>query len=622
MKTLRWTAAAIAAAVALPVAASGATVTGTVKGGKGMRVTAIGLDGTANSAKIKKNGKFSLKVPNSRAKNATLHLLTSTGDYAGPIVIARKKARGYVRITTKTTALGTISKKSGFALVSTAPGKNQYSTSGAVKVNAKSGKPVGAGLLGLVRTGSTAKSSMAREAQGTGGNGGNGGNAGSGGGFGGQQGVNPNSPCGGAVGGDCDQDGVPNSMDVDDNGNLTIDFTDAVSVDTTAKLLTYSDVRPSIQDTLNYNTGATRDSINAFLGSQDLKRPTGLTLAFYYDERTLTGVEPSPALDTVWVQCESSAPWCAPGTSQATVAGMSEYPQILPSVPQFGSVNWSTYTGSVCGARSQPCQPQPANYPAFGFMKSSQQGGPQPQSIWTAFVKPNATDTLGQVNSDSVINLNYRTSPTAAPSTKPIGISPYMVTTPAITQVVANGTTQSLSYPYPADGPGTNDGNGFDLGTAGTLGLTLIPPQRLGLPGEAEQFYTLGGLFYGVTLDRLVVSSGSGGQGSGGGGEQRPNTEAGCAITPVSGVTQRPPATDPQDPWPIIAPMQDTTPTDGPATTVRTVGFTVDVKGCIQKYLPGSPTSGVSVSLSLIATGQPLQNGANRTGVSFSARLP
>jgi hypothetical protein len=68
--------------------------------------------------------------------------------------------------------------------------------------------------------------------------------------------------------------------------------------------------------------------------------------------------------------------------------------------------------------------------------------------------------------------------------------------------------------------------------------------------------------------------------------------------------------------------MQDTTATDGPATTTRTVAFTVDVKGCIQRYLPGSPTSGVSVNLSLMATGQPLQNGANRTGVSFSARLP
>ena len=51
MRTLRWTTAAIAAAIALPVAASGATITGTVKGGKGMRVTAIGLDGTVHVVK-------------------------------------------------------------------------------------------------------------------------------------------------------------------------------------------------------------------------------------------------------------------------------------------------------------------------------------------------------------------------------------------------------------------------------------------------------------------------------------------------------------------------------------------------------------------------------------------
>jgi hypothetical protein len=609
MKARMWTAAALAAAVAIPVTASGATITGTVKGGKGMSITAIGLNGTANSAKINGKGRFSLKVPNARAGNATLHLLTRTGGYAGPIVIARKGARGYVRTTTRTRALGTITRKSGFALVGMAP-KGSYATAGSVKVNRKTGKPAGAGLLGLVRTGSSAKSSMAREMQGGGAVGGNGGS----GGNGGAGSVNPNSPCGGAVGGDCDQDGVPNSIDVDDNGNLTLDFTDAVSVGTTARLLTYSDVRPSIADTLNFSTGATRETVNTFLGSQSSTRPTGLSLAFYYQGRDITGQDPSPALDAVWVTCGASAPWCAPGTSQATISGFSEFPQILPSVPQFGSTNWSAFTGSICSTRGQACQPQPANYPAFGFVKASQQGGPVQSSIWTAFVRPNATDTLAQVNSDSVINLNYRASAGATPSTKPIGISPYFVTTPAITQVTAGGSAQSLSYPYPQDGAGTNRGNGFDLGSAGTLGLTLIPPQRLGLPGEAEAFYTLGGLFYGVTLDSLTPS--------GSGGEQRPNTEAGCAITPVSGVTQRPAGTDPQDPWPTIAPMQDTTATDGPATTTRTVAFTVDVKGCIQRYLPGSPTSGVSVNLSLMATGQPLQNGANRTGVSFSARLP
>ena len=91
MKRIGWTAAALAASLTIPVAAAqGATVSGTVKGGKGMSIAAIGLDGTATTAKIKGNGKFSLKVPNSRAKNAALHLLTSTGDYFGPVILAKK----------------------------------------------------------------------------------------------------------------------------------------------------------------------------------------------------------------------------------------------------------------------------------------------------------------------------------------------------------------------------------------------------------------------------------------------------------------------------------------------------------------------------------------------------
>lgn len=604
-RTLVSAAAVIAAVTALPAVAGAATITGTVKGGKGMRVAAIGLDGTATTARLNGKGRFTLRVPNARARNSTLHLLTASGDYFGPIVLGRSKATGYVRTTTRTTGLGTISRKSGFALASGLARGRDYTTAGSVRVNARTGKPLGAGKLGLVRTASSPRE-MARETQGGGGQGGSGG-----------QGGNPNDPCGGGVGGDCDRDGVPNSIDTDDNGNLTIDFTDAVSVQTTAKLLTYSSVGTTIDGTLNFNTGATRDSINAWLGSTSTTRPTGLQVAFYYQERTITGQDPSPTLDDVWVTCESSAPWCAPGTSQATVSGFSEFPQILPSVPQFGSVNWSTYTGSTCTSRGSACQAQPTTYPAFGFTKSPQSGGGTPSNVWTAFVKPNSPDTLGQVNADSVINLNYRTSAGGPVSTKPIGISPYFVTTPAITQVSANGATRNLTYPYPADGPGTNSSNGFDLGTSGTLGLTLNPPQRLGLPGEAEPFYTVGGLAYGLTLDS-IRSLASGGNG----GEQRPSTEAGCSLTPVSGLAPRPASGDPQDLWPVIAPLVDTTAVDQPASAPRTVAFTADVKGCIAKYIPGASTSNVSANVSLQAVGQPLQNGANRSSISFSVRLP
>ena len=383
MRPRLWTAIALATVVAVPAMAQGVNVSGTVKGGKGMKISAIGLDGTATTASIKSNGAFKLSVPSSRAKNATLHLISGNGDYYGPVVLARSKSKttGYTRLNNKTVNLGTISKKTGFAIVGTTPASGTYSTkAGTVKVAKKTGAPLGAGKLGLVKVASSAAElSRKGEMQSGGGNG-----SGGGGQQGGGQQFSPTDPCGTAVGGDCDKDGVPNAFDVDDNGNLTIDMTDAVSVASTAKLLTYSDVRPSIGNTINANAGATPEQINAFLGSANAQTPTGLALTFYYSSEDLIG-QSSGTLTSVWATCGTGAPWCAPGTGTATVSGFSEFPQILPDVAQFGSVSWGAYTGSTCAAQGQPCQPSATPSPGNGFQSSSQQGAPAGSSVWTAF---------------------------------------------------------------------------------------------------------------------------------------------------------------------------------------------------------------------------------------------
>ena len=79
-------------------------------------------------------------IPISGAKNATLHLLTSTGDYFGPVILAKKgSSTGYVRITTKTKGIGTISKKSGFALAGSGLKKGtDYATAGSVRLRKRS----------------------------------------------------------------------------------------------------------------------------------------------------------------------------------------------------------------------------------------------------------------------------------------------------------------------------------------------------------------------------------------------------------------------------------------------------------------------------------------------------
>jgi len=608
MRPRLWTAIALATVVAVPAMAQGVNVSGTVKGGKGMKISAIGLDGTATTASIKSNGAFKLSVPSSRAKNATLHLISGNGDYYGPVVLARSKSKttGYTRLNNKTVNLGTISKKTGFAIVGTTPASGTYSTkAGTVKVAKKTGAPLGAGKLGLVKVASSAAElSRKGEMQSGGGNG-----SGGGGQQGGGQQFSPTDPCGTAVGGDCDKDGVPNAFDVDDNGNLTIDMTDAVSVASTAKLLTYSDVRPSIGNTINANAGATPEQINAFLGSANAQTPTGLALTFYYSSQDLIG-QSSGTLTSVWATCGTGAPWCAPGTGTATVSGFSEFPQILPDVAQFGSVSWGAYTGSTCATQGQPCQPSATPSPGNGFQSSSQQGAPAGSSVWTAFTKPNAPDTLGTVNADSVLTLNYKGNGVTQ-SQKPIAISPYFVTTPAITNVTTGATSRALSYPYTAN-EGTNRSNGFQLGTDGNLNLTLWRPQRLALPGEAGQFYDVGGLHYGITLDSISTAANPN-------GEQRANQEVGCSLTAGSGLGGNSPALDGL--WNTITPLQDTTLTDQAPNAANTVALSSNILACAQAAFPGQNLAGGSANLSLLAIGQPLSHGANRTGVSFSVKF-
>ena len=69
MRPRLWTAIALATAIAVPAMAQGVTVQGTIKGAKGMKVTALGLDGTASTATVNGKGAFKLSVPSSRAKN-------------------------------------------------------------------------------------------------------------------------------------------------------------------------------------------------------------------------------------------------------------------------------------------------------------------------------------------------------------------------------------------------------------------------------------------------------------------------------------------------------------------------------------------------------------------------
>lgn len=163
------------------------TVSGTLKGGLGYRVVLVQANGLAKKVTItRSSGAFSLTT--GKLPRATLHLVKADGSYAGPIVLKAGRTRDYCTVRgTAALRLGTLALKSGYA-VALAPRSGRYDIRSPYTVTARSGKPLGAGKVGRVRTTSVA----------------------------GYQGP----------GGDLDRDGVVGAFDIDDNGNLILDNVD------------------------------------------------------------------------------------------------------------------------------------------------------------------------------------------------------------------------------------------------------------------------------------------------------------------------------------------------------------------------------------------------------------
>ena len=167
--------------------AAASTVSGTLRNAAGGSVVLVQANGKAKTVTLKgSSGAFVIRGV--KLGYATLHLVRADGSYFGPVVLKASRVRDYCTIAgTANLRLGTIDRRSGYAAVRRAP-RNRYDTHAPYTVTAKSGKPVGAGRVGLVRTGTPA-------------------------------GLN-------GAGGDLDRDGVVNAFDIDDNGNLILDNVD------------------------------------------------------------------------------------------------------------------------------------------------------------------------------------------------------------------------------------------------------------------------------------------------------------------------------------------------------------------------------------------------------------
>jgi hypothetical protein len=217
-------------AAAAPASAAPKRITGKLTK-PGYTVIALAADGEATTDKAKR-GRFALRSP---AKVATLHLRAKDGTYAGPIVARTAKQGKRAIMGIKAGArLGRVEvrKRRGYAKVSRKLPDGQVD--GKRRARAKKGAPIGAGNFGRVRSRRTH----------------------------------------GGVPGDRDLDGIPDFLDVDDDGDRVLDDLDLSTTGRTAQIAqaedafhVWSELTLTLGQTVNHNAGSTDAEIDATLPS-------------------------------------------------------------------------------------------------------------------------------------------------------------------------------------------------------------------------------------------------------------------------------------------------------------------------------------------------------------------
>jgi hypothetical protein len=149
----------------------------------GYDVIALAAGGRATTVHVTR-GRFRLVPP---AASVSLHLRAPNGSYAGPLVVARAKRGKRVILGVRAGArLGNVTVRSGFAKVETRLARRSIDESRTAR--ARKGVPIGARGFGRVRS-RPLRASAAQT----------------------------------SAGQDEDSDGIPNALDIDDNGNLVLD---------------------------------------------------------------------------------------------------------------------------------------------------------------------------------------------------------------------------------------------------------------------------------------------------------------------------------------------------------------------------------------------------------------
>ena len=436
-----------AASVKVEIKVSGA-------GASGGSLLAISSAGKAVRTKLASKT-VSLNVPKATISGTTLQLVSKSGRFLGPIVLASASGgkKAYLTLgkgagAKSSLKLGTATVKKGYAALSKPLATKLLLTSSYAA--AVKGAPTGSGRLGLQQ--SSKKASAAQE--GGGGGGGGGGNGG-------------NIPSGT----DPDRDGLTSNIDVDDNGNGILDNQDSTQRPISAGLFATLSLRPGDAGT-NFNaTGVTQAQIDANVSGENT-----FNFIFYFGGGDL------PATTGAYVDCGALS-YCNSVTGTAVLSGLSESSPDLPRGTLWR--NWR-----VDGNRA-----------GNGLEKITNNG----QNAWAAGLQPRAT--TAQMAPGDLFNVVFRGA--GGDVITPVALPSYPVTVPAIKTVTSGGVATTILNGNPAS-PGSNDSSAVALSAAGDLAFDYWRPQRRGIAGTGEAaLIDMGNLHYTISIGSLRTAGGT-----------------------------------------------------------------------------------------------------------------
>ena len=419
-------AAAVAVATALP--AQGAnTITGTLSK-SGYTVVAVGTTGTSVSVKAK-GKKFTLKAPST----STLHLVAPNGRYAGPIVVATKGKNAVLGVK-KGANLGKITIKSSFAKTKKALAKKYQMTSRTAPVDG-TGAPIGAAGFGLI-AGATPKVVQSKVLR-----------------------VRPGAPDLAIAGQDADKDGLPNTIDIDANGNSVIDAVDPQAPKNSG-LRSFVNYFANLDTTTNFDA----DPNSTALIDERMKSLLELVFLDIPDGAELNCL---------------GLPWCSTGgTGEITPFG-------TPSAPGAKTV---AFPACCLDAAT-----------GWGKIYKTSNSGTQNVEfrIW-----PRATSAAIK-SGDTLIEMVPKGDGTWQEIPGTIGM--VFNTVPAVKSWSDGIATTTISYPAAANAAGTQ-ASPFPLPLGKNVTLTFWRPQRAAIEsaGEPAGFMDIGGLNYDVQFMNMT----------------------------------------------------------------------------------------------------------------------